>query len=82
MAKVVVKLFAAVKERFGADRLEIELGAAATAGQLVEALCRLHPEHARVLGQCRVAVNRRFARADAAIADGDELAIVPPVAGG
>jgi molybdopterin converting factor small subunit len=37
---------------------------------------------ARLAPSPAVAVNERYAKADAALRDGDEVAIIPPVAGG
>jgi MoaE-MoaD fusion protein len=54
-----------------------------TVGALRERLVALHPPLARVLARCRIAVEQDFAEDDAAaIPDGAEVAIVPPVAGG
>ena len=78
---VSVRLFAGLRERAGADRIEVQLpdGAvvrdvlAAMAGTAVGALA---PK------QCVVAVNREYAGPDEPVREGDEVALVPPVSGG
>lgn len=45
-------------------------------------LAERHPALARLLPTCAVAINRAYAAADARLADGDELAFIPPVGGG
>ena len=46
------------------------------------ALAARHAAIAQLRGRFRVAVNQDFADDDRALADGDELALIPPVAGG
>ena len=78
---VSVRLFAGLRERAGADRIEVQLpdGAvvrdvlAAMGGTAVGALA---PK------QCVVAVNREYAGPDEPVREGDEVALVPPVSGG
>jgi molybdopterin synthase catalytic subunit len=78
---VSVRLFAGLRERAGADRVEVQLpdGAvvrdvlAAMGGTAVGALA---PK------QCVVAVNREYAGPDEPVREGDEIALVPPVSGG
>ena len=78
-----VLLFASAADAFGAPRLAIDLPDGATADDVLacvrgEAAAR----GATVPAGARVAVNRAFARADAIVAPGDEVAVIPPVAGG
>jgi molybdopterin synthase catalytic subunit len=78
---VSVRLFAGLRERAGADRVEVQVpdGAvvrdvlAAMGGTAVGALA---PK------QCVVAVNREYAGPDEPVREGDEVALVPPVSGG
>jgi MoaE-MoaD fusion protein len=72
---VSVRLFAGLRERAGAARVEIELPEAATVGDLLAAM-ELAPR------SCVAAINREYADAGARIAPGDEVALVPPVSGG
>jgi MoaE-MoaD fusion protein len=75
--RVNVRLFAVLRERAGSDSLEIDLEDGATVADAVRAL-------APVAGEMpfRVAVNREYADDSTPIAEGDELAAIPPVSGG
>jgi MoaE-MoaD fusion protein len=76
-----VRLFAGLRERAGADRVELQLPEGASVGDLLAALAAT-PVGALRPGQCVVALNREYARADAVIQPGDEVALIPPVSGG
>lgn len=80
--KVVVHYFAVARERARVDREELELPDAATVSDVTLAASTRHPDLAPLLPVLRVAVNREFAPLDARLAPGDEVAIIPPVAGG
>lgn len=55
----------------------------ATVGEVLDAAAaRYGPEFAAVLPACRVWVNGDDAEPDTAVADGDEVAVLPPVSGG
>jgi molybdopterin synthase catalytic subunit len=73
-----VRLFAALRERTGAAQQELELPAGARAGDVWRALPELGAELPGVL----YAVNQEYVAADTELADGDELALIPPVSGG
>jgi MoaE-MoaD fusion protein len=80
--KLTVRLFAMLRERAGADSVEIELPEGATAEDALAAL-RAAPgldELDRL--PLRLAVNREYADPGQALTPGDELAAVPPVSGG
>lgn len=77
-----VRLFAAVREAVGSDSVAIELGAGATAGDLLEALTERHPGIARHRDGLQVAVNQELARPSRVLGPGDEVALIPPVGGG
>jgi len=79
--RVTVRLFASYAEAAGRDALALSLAPGATAADALAAV-RREPWAARVPPSPAVAVNRRYAAGDVALADGDEVAIIPPVAGG
>jgi MoaE-MoaD fusion protein len=79
--RVSVRLFAGLRERAGADRIEIELPEGARVADLLAAMGET-PVGALAPGQCVVALNREYAGADAVVGAGDEVALVPPVSGG
>jgi molybdopterin synthase catalytic subunit len=73
--KVSVRLFAGLRERAGADRIVLELPDGARAGDVLAAM-GLEP------GQCIVALDREYARADELVLPSHEVALIPPVSGG
>ena len=82
MARVRLRLFAAAKDAAG--RAQVELDARTLGEALAAARADFGPEFAAVLTTARVWVNGDEP-ADgevSVLADGDELAVVPPVSGG
>ena len=79
--RVSVRLFASYAEAAGNDCMEVVLRAGATAAECLAAV-RAAPWAARVPPGPALAVNRRYAKGDAVLHDGDEVAVIPPVAGG
>jgi molybdopterin synthase catalytic subunit/molybdopterin converting factor small subunit len=75
--KVAVRLFAGLRERAGSGERELELDDGARAGDIWNAL-GLGEEPDGLL----YAVNRQYAARDHRLADGDEVAVIPPVSGG
>jgi len=80
--RISVLYFAVFRERIGRDEEPLELPAGATVADAVTALAARHAAIAQLRGKFRVAVNQEFADDDHALADRDELALIPPVAGG
>ena len=78
--------FAWVRERIGLDAEEIALPAdVQTVAALLDWLRSRGGGYAQALEDLsviRVAVNQEFAAPDHAVADGDEIALFPPVTGG
>ena len=74
-------VFASYAEALGKGEVVVELPAGATAADCLAAVRSL-PGLERVRSAPLVAVNRRYARADQRLAQGDEVALIPPVAGG
>jgi molybdopterin converting factor small subunit len=81
VSTVTVQLFASYAESFGGASLELPLESGSTVADLLDRL-RLLPGAAILPDSPRVAVNRKFASADQHVDAGDEIALIPPVAGG
>lgn len=80
--RVEVRLFASHREALGQDRVTLELEEGATVGHLVAALLQAHPDLQDACGSFLVAVNREYAKPDTILGPGDEVALIPPIAGG
>ena len=80
--RISVLYFAVFREKLGTDSETLELPAGAKVADAVAALAARHAPIAKLAGKFRVAVNQDFATDDHALSDGDELALIPPVAGG
>jgi MoaE-MoaD fusion protein len=80
--KLRVLYFAVFREKIGREDDVLELADGARVRDAIAALAARHPPIARLAGRFRVAVNQDFTDDDHALADGDELALIPPVAGG
>ena len=78
---VNVLLFASYADSLGTSALALEMAEGATVGDVV-ARVREMPGASRLPSEPLVAVNERYAKRDRVLAPGDEVAIIPPVAGG
>jgi molybdopterin converting factor small subunit len=78
---VTVQLFASYAEGFGGRTLQLPLKSGSTVADLLDHL-RLLPGASILPDSPRVAVNRKFASSDQLVDAGDEIALIPPVAGG
>lgn len=79
--KIEIRLFAALRDVFQTNILELELAEDATVQELVKEL-RQHTPAFNDEGALHVAINKRYATWDTVLHEGDEVAIFPPVAGG
>ena len=77
-----VLFFATLKERAGLSELALTLAEAATVADLKARLAADIPNLAVALPTALVARNHEFAFAEDTLADGDEVALFPPVSGG
>jgi molybdopterin converting factor subunit 1 len=79
--RVRALFFASYRDVIGAHQLELELGEGSTVADLVRAV-RVHYGGSRLPEKPPVAVNQEYSAYDTALRDGDEIAFIPPVAGG
>lgn len=77
--RVRVRYFAQLRERLGEGH-DHDLRAGATVGSVWDAVLTEHPKLKTV--PVRFAVNERYVKPTHRLADGDELAVFPPVSGG
>ena len=80
--RVRLLAFAAVRDIVGSAEVELDLASAKTANELWPVLCERFPSLAAHRGSIRLAINGTYAFADDPVRAGDEIALIPPVAGG
>jgi MoaE-MoaD fusion protein len=78
---ITALFFASYADAFGRMHLEMEVPNGSTVGDFLRQLRSLDRER-RLPPAPLVAVNERYARPDHVLRDGDEVAVIPPVAGG
>jgi molybdopterin synthase catalytic subunit len=79
--QVRVLLFGSLREAAGAKELAVTLAERATVRALRDEMSS-QPAFQKLAGRLRVAINQEFAADDAVLAEGDEVAFLPPVSGG
>jgi len=77
---VTVRLFAQLRTAAGTGEVPVTLAGNATAGDAARAVGERFP--ALDVRGAMVAVNARYAKPSTALADGDVVALLPPVSGG
>jgi molybdopterin converting factor subunit 1 len=80
--RIEVLYFAILRERLKLDRETVELSAGASVAEARASIAARHPEIALLLPRVLAAVNRSWVSDGHGLSDGDELALLPPVAGG
>lgn len=80
--RVTVRLFARLREIVGAAEVTRTVEPGATVGTVWQQLAREHGGLAEYERSISCAVNADYARMSRALADGDEVAFLPPVSGG
>ncbi|MFL5607529.1 MAG: MoaD/ThiS family protein [Gemmatimonadaceae bacterium] len=78
---MTVLLFASYADALGMSRMSMELPEQATVADVLADLKR-RPGAALLPPSPLVAVNQRYASVSSAVCSGDEVAVIPPVAGG
>ena len=80
--KVSIRLFAVARQLAGRETIELEVSPGTTIGQLRDRLAAEIPDLAPMLPHVLFAVGTQYAGDDEAIADGSQIACIPPVSGG
>ena len=78
--KIKVLLFAGLREKAGKGEMELESGTGMTARQVPGLV--FGADMAVPPRSLRYAVNQDYVPGDQVLRDGDEVALIPPVAGG
>jgi molybdopterin converting factor subunit 1 len=76
-----ITLFAAYAEVFGRPQIDLRLSPGATVGDMIERI-RARADASGLPDRPLVAVNQEYASYDRVLEAGDEVALIPPVAGG
>jgi molybdopterin synthase catalytic subunit len=79
---VRIRLFGAAREAAGAKELALTLPEGARVSDVKQRLARDLPALVPLFRRVAVSRNRAIVTDDAALADGDEIALLPPVSGG
>ena len=80
--RIHLLLFAHYRDLAGSGELELHVPPGSTARDVVRILRSSGAGYARLPEEPVVAVNQEYAALETTVSDGDELALLPPVAGG
>ena len=80
--RVTVRYFSAHREMAGVADEMLEVPDDTTVGDLLARLVAIHPRLVELLSDTVVSVNRGVGAPDVALADGDDVALFPPISGG
>lgn len=80
--KVRLLFFAVLRDIAGTDQRELALADGTTAGDVWQSLRATYAKLADYTQPPMIAINESYAAAGDVLRDGDELAFIPPVAGG
>ena len=81
-ARVKLLAFAGARDIVGQAELDFDLGDAREARAVMDRLCEAYPALVPHRRSLRLAVNGSYAADGDPVAAGDEVALIPPVAGG
>ena len=81
--KILVKLFAAYRDKAGISEFTLEVPKDSnTVGDLAIEICSKFPEITIEPSKIVIAVNSEYQDHSTILCDGDEVALIPPVSGG
>jgi molybdopterin converting factor subunit 1 len=79
---IKVLLFGAAADRAGTRETELPVEEGVTLAEIWPLLAGRHPDLAPMRDTLAFAINGEYARKDASVSPGDEIAVLPPVSGG
>ena len=79
---IKVLLFGAAADRAGTKETELPVDEGVTLAEIWLLLTEMHPDLVPMCDTLAFAVNGEYARRDAGVSPGDEVAVLPPVSGG
>jgi sulfur-carrier protein len=79
---VVVKLFAAYQEAYGAPEIQLEVPEGTTVQQIGDRIRAPYPQLQTLTEVTRYGLNLAFVSPDTIVQAGDEVVCIPPVSGG
>ncbi len=82
MITIQMRYFAFVREQLGTSKETIELASGSTVGQALDLVLARSPRLLNAQSAMMVMVNQSYQPREHVLADGDEVAIIPPVSGG
>lgn len=80
--KIDVLLFATLRERFQRPKVPMEVPDGTPVGSVLRLLFGDEEEASKMARGILFAVNRNYVSSDRVLQEGDEVALIPPVAGG
>ena len=80
--RIRLRLFASVREVVGKQEVVVDVPEGVTAADLLLQLVAKHPDLRRQAPSLRLAVNHEYVEGGRRLAEGDEVALIPPVSGG
>lgn len=80
--RITIRLFARLRDLAGSGRLTRDVPTGASVETVWQALVQEFPAIAASRVSLAAAVNAEYARFETRVADGDEVAFLPPVSGG
>ena len=80
--QITVRLFAILRDRAGVAEVALKLPTGASVADAIDAVFERYPVLRDPSAKAAFAVNRSYVKKDTPLADGDEVAIIPPVSGG
>ncbi|HSK82726.1 MAG TPA: MoaD/ThiS family protein [Rubrobacter sp.] len=79
---IKVLLFGAAADRAGTREIELPVDEGVTLAEIWPLLASRHPALTPMRDTLAFAINGEYARGDAGVSPGDEVAVLPPVSGG
>ncbi|MFA5941691.1 MAG: MoaD/ThiS family protein [Sinimarinibacterium sp.] len=80
--EISVQCYGVTRRLAGADFVTVSVDAGATVADVLNALAQRGDDFAQVLKQCAIALGDELVRRTHRLKSGDEIALLPPVAGG